>query len=86
MKYCSTRYILCADLRCMRIEGGDPDVDQISIDPLYVHQRRPSVWSARVLPCAHTMVRVFPAAPPGTPAQNEDQGPPGLLSGPPGLI
>ncbi|MCX5771472.1 MAG: hypothetical protein NTZ09_14555 [Candidatus Hydrogenedentes bacterium] len=61
-------------------------MDQISIDPLYVHQRRPSVWSARVLPCAHTMVRVFPAAPPGTPAQNEDQGPPGLLSGPPGLI
>jgi hypothetical protein len=73
------------------MEGGDSDVDQFGVDPLYVHLgclhlRRPSVSVARVLPCADIPARMFPAAPPGTPAQNEDQGPPGLLSGPPGLI
>jgi hypothetical protein len=61
-------------------------VDPIGLDPLHVYVRRPSVSAARALLCAPISARIFPAASPGTLAQNEVQGPPGLLGGPPGLI
>lgn len=82
----SSKVHIIADLRSKRTEGGNPDVDQIDLDPLYVHLRRPRISAAHAFRCAHTFARVFPAAPHGAPAQNEVLGPPGLLSGPPGLI
>jgi hypothetical protein len=77
---------IIADFRWKRTKGGNPDVDQIDLDPLYVHLRRPRIPVAHAFRCAQTFAHVFPAALPGAPAQVEVQGPPGLLSGPPGPI